>query len=1015
MNDDFLYEVMSATLGGMADRPLPLARALAFQSEQRGIRRGVSEKDLSKRIADAGDPINDVLLQRLASWDHATTGSWIGASEPNTPERRELIYDSLQIGNALRTAIDRSVPFYEIGSPILVQDPHASGHWYSPAFRAQHDFYWGNFRRYLAEKRAWNRGALASLDASTTTVLERLDDPRAKAVRRTRGLIVGYVQSGKTSHFTGVIAKAIDAGYRLIVVLSGMTDLLRNQTQRRLDMELVGRENIQRARSEKAIEQDYVDDRDWESFISYGTRPHAKGKPEIVRLTGAVDDFSSLAHGITALEFEKREKRTPLNTSENLAHANARLVVVKKHSSRLASLLRDLQSISESSLLEVPALVIDDESDQASVNTLAPPRPEHEPDRKERTTINERIVELLKMLPRAQYLGYTATPFANVFINPNDPSDLYPRHFILSLPRPEGYMGASDFHDFAGSPAPGKLTNEVAYVRSVPNPDKKATDREREREALDAFLLSGALKLYRKQKKAEGSFRHHTMLVHESRLNTDQRARAKSLRKLWENAAYHSSAGVARLSKLFEDDFRRVSSERGDGLPFPKRFEELRPFVGQALALIEGGSSDGPILVVNGERDADTPDFDTTPNVWKIIVGGAKLSRGYTVEGLTVSYFRRRAAAQDTLMQMGRWFGFREGYRDLVRLFIGRQEPNGKKTLDLYDAFGAICRDEEDFRAQLERYSEPGPEGVPLTPLQVPAMVFNSHPQLRPTARNKSFNAKLRWLDFSGSWREPTLRSPTKKSREHNAKLVADLLAGGIQRTRARTLEGKGAGFDLLWVKVSNDSLVETLEAFDWPKGKSPLSAELEYLKLHGSEVIQEWIVLLPQRADVSSYGTWKDAGGVSTFARTMISVDRFKVFSESRHVDFAEWLVCKPGAHQFTSAGLKPSKGRGVMLLYPTFDSGANVTAEKKQKPVMGFALLLPARESGHGARTGFTVSVSSNPQAVTVPESDGGDAGRSSGRRAPARRKETQASTRGARQPKKKQAVRRSRNPPR
>src|SRR5262249_22258646 len=150
-------------------------------------------------------------------------------------------------------------------------------------------------------------------------------------------------------------------------------------------------------------------------------------------------------------------------------------------------------------------------------------------------------------------------------------------------------------------------------------------------------------------------------------------------------------------------------------------------FLGAALDDIRRGPS--PVLMVNSAEGAEAPDFDGKVGVWKIIVGGAKLSRGYTIEGLTISYFRRRSAMQDTLMQMGRWFGYRSGYTDLVRLYIGRAETMGKETIDLHQAFEAMCRDEEDFRTQLAMYEGKGG----ITPKEVPALVFNSHPRLRPT------------------------------------------------------------------------------------------------------------------------------------------------------------------------------------------------------------------------------------------------------------------------------------------
>src|SRR5262249_18519507 len=149
------------------------------------------------------------------------------------------------------------------------------------------------------------------------------------------------------------------------------------------------------------------------------------------------------------------------------------------------------------------------------------------------------------------------------------------------------------------------------------------------------------------------------------------------------------------------------------------------------------------------------------------------LSRGYTIEGLTISYFRRAAKLQDTLMQMGRWCGYRRGYDDLVRLYIGRSEPDGKtKTIDLYNAFEVMSRDEEDFRAQLAMYAK----GSGITPRDVPALVFNSPPQLKPTARGRMFNAEITWAGFT--YREPTSQAVDVTGANRNVKAFDKLLSG---------------------------------------------------------------------------------------------------------------------------------------------------------------------------------------------------------------------------------------------
>lgn len=969
---DAIYDIVKAALGGMNTSPGPLAAALSFYSRQSSLNKVITEKHIIQRVSrDPNDSVRSELHKKLAEWDHSRISAWTGNTQPNSEERRQLIYKLLGMSPKGRATISEVLPFYDSTPPILIDNPSKHENWYADVNPA-HSFYWDKFKNYLGTTRKLTPEVLELLEQSTTSVVERLDCPWLLKDRCSRGLVVGYVQSGKTTHFTGVIAKAIDAGYRLIIVLSGTMDLLRNQTQRRLDMDLVGQENILRGNEETEVaDHDYSLDRDWPRFMSHGALPSKLGSVDILRLTGAVDDFKSLAQGISALEFEKKEKSKPLYFRENLGHANTRLVVVKKNKTRLKQLVKDLSEVTKDSRDYVPALIIDDESDQASVNTL---NPKKMTDEKNRTAINKLIVDLLKKLPRAQYVGYTATPIANVFVSRDDTDDIYPKHYILSLHRPPDYMGVSDFHDFEEQSI--GISNKSAHLRSIPrgfqevvvdgdatiplpekaysgstswnNEDKN--DADRLLEAIDAFVLAGAIKLFRKSKGVAGEYRHHTMLVHESRLQQDQRDKKELLVKLWKHKGYDSNAGMSRLKTLFDKDFSelwRRNRDRATGLPVPESFNSLTKYIGTTIDNI--GGDNRPVLIVNGERDADTPDFDLQERVWKIIVGGAKLSRGYTIEGLTISYFRRRAQATDTLMQMGRWFGFRKGYRDLVRLYMGRMEKYGKQTLDLYEAFGAMCLDEEKFRSQLARYSEPGQDGKCLTPYDVPALVYNSYPSLRPTAISKMYNAELVYASFSGDWRQPVKRLMDGGSRKKGAALFEKLIVSSKMRDGKVVTKAKTA-IKLNWFEISNDEMVDLLNKYPWPDDVSPMQAEVNFLDKNKKD-ISKWLILMPQ-IESKDFPAWSvGKHKLSSFGRTVISgTDRFKIFSEPRHADFASWLAgldLKEGQGYTETAGLKQDRKRGVMLLYPTYPMDEMETKANSLKPVMGFALLLPKSEN--------------------------------------------------------------------
>ncbi|MBK8541816.1 MAG: hypothetical protein IPL60_17720 [Ardenticatenia bacterium] len=461
--------------------------------------------------------------------------------------------------------------------------------------------------------------------------------------------MVGYVQSGKTANFTGVVAKSIDAGYRLIIILTGTVDLLGEQTQRRFDMELVGQENILRGIDphdpDLARDVDYQQDDDWNSrFLKHGFLP-STGLSDLIRLTGHHSDYKSLKAGILALEFEKSDRSKKLNHPVNLTSSNARVVIVKKNHRVLQKLAQDLKK-AKTPLDEIPTLIIDDESDQASVNVSNPHKwKANTPERNERNAINRDISELLGMLPRAQYVGYTATPFANVFIDPSDSEDIFPTEFIISLERPPGYMGVGDFHDLDPAMEGVEKTiansNEKAHVRSL---EASGDGEEAElANALDAFVLTGAIKLYRHSVDESLSYRHHTMLIHQSVKQAEHRHGHNCVKERWDQAGFTEPAGAARLKALYESDFLPVCQARPDG-PIPFSFADLKPFIGKAISRITE-ASDNPVIMVNGDTEiTEDVSLDARP-VWRILLGGTKLSRGFTVEGLCITYYRQDEAS----------------------------------------------------------------------------------------------------------------------------------------------------------------------------------------------------------------------------------------------------------------------------------------------------------------------------------------------------------------------------------
>ena len=806
---------------------------------------------------------------RLSQWDAQKEGSWLGGTAAHTPERRELIMHLLGITGDAVTRIGEAFPVFADRTTLIAAPDWTP--WYDEERRRAHHFYWDGYRSLLEEKLPPQ--SVAEIDAATTDIVGRLADPSGSEAYQSKGLVVGHVQSGKTANFTGLIAKAIDAGYRLIIVLTGTVEILRSQTQRRLDMELIGRENILGGIDERdedlLADVDYVstDDADWRAgrFVSYGAGFTDAGVPSIRRLTGAKEDYKLLRAGLDALDpragHELNDPARPMWHPDNIHRTDVRIAVVKKNKAVLSKLVKDLRRI-KAPTAEIPTLIIDDEADQASVNTVNPKRAEQN----ERTAINKLIADLMGRLGRAQYVGYTATPFANVFISPDDAEDVFPRDFIVSLSAPKEYRGGRAYHDFEQLTPEEKedpaISNECAFVRDLRGDDATDPDLvdEELRTALDAFVLSGAIKLWRAGVRPDlaGAFRHHTMLVHESVKQAEHATLGDRIRRLWRRAGYGSPTSLTRLRGLFDEDFAVVSAARQweEGLPQPAVFDDVAPFIGDVLDLVMVSGSD-PVVIVNGDKDQQYNQVDfQRDRVWRVLIGGTKLSRGFTLEGLTVSYFKRRTSQADTLMQMGRWFGYRRGYSDLVRFYMGRRVKGPRGVdYDLYEAFGAIMQDEEQFRDQLATFARIDDAGRPaVRPIDVPPLVFQQLPWLLPTGRNKMYNAKLDFSGIGGKLQDYP-RQPDRgdgSTNERHFALVRPWLEQGRfgdpedfeyrdpKGGATRTFKGRVA-------LISAQEMLLVLEGFEWMENYD-FTPTLEMIRraMHEGK-LEDWAVLLPE------------------------------------------------------------------------------------------------------------------------------------------------------------------------
>lgn len=535
--------------------------------------------------------------------------------------------------------------------------------------------FWSRYRDYLEIEKNFAPDVLNKLDRLTDRTLDGLFDPSQNVIIDKRGLVVGQVQSGKTSNYTGLICKAADAGFKLIIVLAGIHNNLRSQTQLRLDEGFLGFDT----QHQRAFNQNNR----WLGVgkIDQGIIAHS--------LTSSLDkgDFTAGAANALGINF---------NTNEPI------VAVVKKNASVLNRLLQWLMAHS----IEMPdgrkvirnksLLLIDDEADNASINT--------KPENDGTTRINELIRNTLRLFDRSGYVGYTATPFANIFI-PLTEDDLFPRDFIINLPSPSNYIGPDKVFGFEPLEDDEAADSVLPILARVDDHQPFLPDSLRHRDnfyefgsdpegrseiplptdvpdslklAIKCFIITCAIRRLRGQTAV-----HNSMLVHISRLIAWQ----QQIKDLVENVFNFYRRGIEmnvcevieEMRQAFENDnasYRSYITTSRQILD--SNLAAIDPNIqvhkwSDVLLLLNDTASRITVKEINGGSADALNYFDHQNGLSVIAIGGDKLSRGLTLEGLSVSYYLRASRMYDTLMQMGRWFGYRPGYVDLCRLFISRE------------------------------------------------------------------------------------------------------------------------------------------------------------------------------------------------------------------------------------------------------------------------------------------------------------------------------------------------------
>ena len=802
------------------------------------------------------------------------------------------------------------------------------------------------YQRFLKERRGWALPTLQRSDDLTDRVMELIEDPGRPGSWDRRGMVVGEVQSGKTSNYIELICKAADAGYKFIVVLTGTTNSLRAQTQLRFD----------------------------EGFLGWDTR-----------LNLALDARNKRV-GVGTVRGEPLLRAIPSTNAEERGDFNLRIanqfnvrlggdpviMVVKKNGSVLRNLTRWARSLSPlgtgETIPDTPILVIDDEADFASVNT----RPSSPGDDEDPTVINGRIRELLNAFEQSVYIGYTATPFANIFIYPDQDAgrhgrDLFPRDFLINLPVPSNHVGPTKVFGLPEGPDDDErpvpalpLVREVDdHHDLIPNvhrsnltvgglPDSLTT-------AMKAFILACAARAARGQ---DGE--HNSMLIHVTRFVAVQDQVADLVRLELRDLQNRIRYGDGDSPNPVIDQLRTMWLE--DFEPSSQTVRELYPDLMLGCTEVSWEAVNSKLVessqriqvkVINGAARDALDYWDHPEGLSAIAIGGDKLSRGLTLEGLSVSYYLRASRMYDTLLQMGRWFGYRPGYVDLCRLYT---------TDELRDFYSHITMATDELRQEFDLMADRG-----MTPSEFGLRVRTHPAGLVITSANKMREGTRMTVSYSADISETISYDPAheinRRNHERFSRFIASLGSTGLLRTGNR-----------IWRGVSGEDVADLLADINVHRGSRKARGDYlaKYIRSQNRRGgLVDWTVVLVSNRQ-GEYST--DLGGWEVYPvqrafHPRDGLDRTSVYRIRRLVsptdemldltqDQYEWALQQTlrrhredqDGSRHRSDPRRPSgpyirrarnSRNGLLLIYPLQE------LDEDGLPFVGFAASFPAADS--------------------------------------------------------------------
>ena len=751
--------------------------------------------------------------------------------------------------------------------------------------------YLNDFIEFTYNVRKWPRSVAKSLTLSSKTLLENLPDPRKNQSFQHKGLVIGHIQSGKTANISALIARAADYGYRFFIVLAGRYKDLRLQTQNRMDQDITG----QTENPFECVE-------------------HSPDTPNWLRMTigDILGDF----------------KRGTVNFDPN--PDTPKLAVIKKNTTVMKKFINWLKGATVP-MTEFPALIIDDECDDASINI------NYAEEDDEPSKTNKRIRDLLNVFEKSVYVGFSATPYANVLTDADESEDLYPKNFITVLDEPRDYFGPRQLFGLGMNPSElsdPEAENGIPEL-DVIRPIQEDTDREegiREiiKKSILTFILSCCARMARGQ-----SEKHFSMLIHPSHKIDQHKLYREVVRKeivFFESVARYpkrAKGAISEAKEVWENDFCKISEEAEE-----RRidFDDVWKFAKQIIQSIE-------VVVLNTDSD-DYLEYDKSSRRY-IVIGGNRLSRGLTLEGLSVSLYLRPTPSgghkYDTLLQMGRWFGYRKGYYDLTRVFV---------HAEIADNFADLARVELEFREDLKKYSRDDP---PLTPRDISPLI-RAHSTMQVTSPMKFGAGKKINLSLQAGIKQ-TVAFPLDdlRSLRNNQEVTKEWIKSLEKNSSAKHFDGYYA-----WKDIEPRTIIELIQNYTFSEEATQVNGEIlkGYISRQNEEgELTKWAVVLPPgpkngdffpwTPDISTKKVTRRLNKRKTKGRTAI-----KVLTESKHIDKVREVYS-------ISPDLSSDSEKGALLIY-VIDKDSGKETEQALFPddsggedIIGLAFIFPKSKS--------------------------------------------------------------------